>query len=165
MRILITGICGFVGSTIAKLLRQYRFNTSVVVEPGDSSDLKAGQIISLRRLREENSVLKRKDMKMIDARDAIPATSSPVLQGITQASLHTKSWISAASFQETTKVLNEAAVSGKIDGLLGLKENVIVGHLIPAGTGLREYDRMIVGSQEEYDLLMASKQEEEVSEH
>ena len=137
----------------------------VVLEPGDSNDMKAGQIISLRRLREENSVLKRKDLKMIDARDAIPATSSPVLQGITQASLHTKSWISAASFQETTKVLNEAAVNGKIDGLLGLKENVIVGHLIPAGTGLRGYDRMIVGSQEEYDLLMASKQEEEVSEH
>jgi DNA-directed RNA polymerase subunit beta' len=137
----------------------------VVLEPGDSTDLKAGQIISLRRLREENSVLKRKDMKPIEARDAIPATSSPVLQGITQASLHTKSWISAASFQETTKVLNEAAVNGKIDGLLGLKENVIVGHLIPAGTGLREYDRLIVGSQEEYDLLMASKQQEEVSEH
>ena len=137
----------------------------VVLEPGDSNDMKAGQIISLRRLREENSVLKRKDLKMIEARDAIPATSSPVLQGITQASLHTKSWISAASFQETTKVLNEAAVNGKIDGLLGLKENVIVGHLIPAGTGLREYDRMIVGSQEEYDLLMASKQEEEVTEH
>ncbi len=137
----------------------------VVLEPGESTDLKAGQIISLRRLREENSVLKRKDLKMIEARDAIPATSSPVLQGITQASLHTKSWISAASFQETTKVLNEAAVNGKIDNLLGLKENVIVGHLIPAGTGLREYDRLIVGSQEEYDLLMASKQEEEVSEH
>jgi len=137
----------------------------VVLDPGDSADMKAGQIMTLRRLREENSILKRKDMKMIDARDAIPATSSPVLQGITQASLHTKSWISAASFQETTKVLNEAAVNGKIDDLLGLKENVIVGHLIPAGTGLREYDKLIVGSQEEYDLLMASKQEEEVSEH
>jgi DNA-directed RNA polymerase subunit beta' len=137
----------------------------VVLEPGDSNELKAGQILSLRKLREENSILKRKDLKPIEARDAIPATSSPILQGITQASLHTKSWISAASFQETTKVLNEAAVNGKIDDLLGLKENVIVGHLIPAGTGLREYDRLIVGSQEEYDLLMASKQEEEVSEH
>ncbi|MBK8365785.1 MAG: DNA-directed RNA polymerase subunit beta' [Bacteroidetes bacterium] len=136
----------------------------VVLDPGDSAEMKTGQIITLRKLREENSVLKRKDLKPIEARDAIPSTSSPVLQGITQASLHTKSWISAASFQETTKVLNEAAVNGKIDDLLGLKENVIVGHLIPAGTGLREYDRLIVGSQEEYDLLMASKQEA-VSEH
>jgi DNA-directed RNA polymerase subunit beta' len=135
----------------------------VVLEPGDSTEVKAGQIITLRKLREENSILKRKDQKAIEARDAIPATSSPVLQGITQASLHTKSWISAASFQETTKVLNEAAVNGKVDGLLGLKENVIVGHLIPAGTGLREYEKLIVGSQEEYDLLMASKAEEELA--
>ncbi|MFM7218602.1 MAG: DNA-directed RNA polymerase subunit beta' [Bacteroidota bacterium] len=135
----------------------------VVLEPGDSAEVKAGQIITLRKLREENSILKRKDLRSIEARDAIPATSSPVLQGITQASLHTKSWISAASFQETTKVLNEAAVNGKIDGLLGLKENVIVGHLIPAGTGLREYEKLIVGSQEEYDLLMASKNEEELA--
>ncbi|MFM9026786.1 MAG: DNA-directed RNA polymerase subunit beta', partial [Bacteroidota bacterium] len=132
----------------------------VVLEPGESTEVKAGQIITLRKLREENSILKRKDLRAIEARDAIPATSSPVLQGITQASLHTKSWISAASFQETTKVLNEAAVNGKIDDLLGLKENVIVGHLIPAGTGLREYEKLIVGSQEEYDLLMASKNEE-----
>ncbi|MCZ2277025.1 MAG: DNA-directed RNA polymerase subunit beta' [Bacteroidia bacterium] len=129
----------------------------VVIEPGDSSQFKAGQIVSLRKLRDENSLLKRKDLKPVVARDAIPATSIPLLQGITQASLHTKSWISAASFQETTKVLNEAAVSGKVDYLLGLKENVIVGHQIPAGTGLREYERLIVGSQEEYDLLMASK--------
>ncbi len=135
----------------------------VVLDPGDSTELKAGQIITLRMMREENSILKRKDLKPIEARDAIPATSSPVLQGITQASLHTKSWISAASFQETTKVLNEAAVNGKIDGLMGLKENVIVGHLIPAGTGLREYEKLIVGSQEEYDLLMASKDEEQFS--
>jgi DNA-directed RNA polymerase subunit beta' len=135
----------------------------VVLEPGDSTEVKAGQIITLRKLREENSILKRKDMKPIEARDAVPATSSPVLQGITQASLHTKSWISAASFQETTKVLNEAAVNGKMDELSGLKENVIVGHLIPAGTGLREYEKLIVGSQEEYDLLMASKKEEEVA--
>jgi DNA-directed RNA polymerase subunit beta' len=135
----------------------------VVLDSGDSTEVKAGQIITLRKLREENSILKRKDLRAIEARDAIPATSSPVLQGITQASLHTKSWISAASFQETTKVLNEAAVNGKVDGLLGLKENVIVGHLIPAGTGLREYEKLIVGSQEEYDLLMASKNEEELA--
>ena len=135
----------------------------VVVDPGES-DLKAGQIITLRKFREDNSTLKRRDLKQIEARDAIAATSSPLLQGITQASLHTKSWISAASFQETTKVLNEAAISGKIDGLQGLKENVIVGHLIPAGTGLREYEKLIVGSQEEYDLLMASKKEELVLE-
>ena len=129
----------------------------VVVDPGDSETFKPGQIITIRRLRDENSVLKRKDLKLVEARDAIPATSTPLLQGITQASLHTKSWISAASFQETTKVLNEAAISGKVDHLLGLKENVIVGHLIPAGTGLREYEKLIVGSQEEYDMLMASK--------
>ena len=132
----------------------------VVLEPGDSTRFKAGQIITLRQLRDENSQLKRKDMKLVEARDAMPATSSPLLQGITQASLHTKSWISAASFQETTKVLNEAAIKGSIDYLNGLKENVIVGHLIPAGTGLREYEKLIVGSQEEYDLLMASKSEE-----
>ena len=129
----------------------------VIIDPGDSANFKAGQIVTLRRLRDENSVLKRKDLKPVVARDAIPATSVPLLQGITQASLHTKSWISAASFQETTKVQNEAAVNAKVDYLNGLKENVIVGHLIPAGTGLREYERLIVGSQEEYDLLMASK--------
>jgi DNA-directed RNA polymerase subunit beta' len=131
----------------------------VVLDPGDSPNLKAGQIITLRRLRDENSQLKRKDMRLVEARDAIPATSSTLLQGITQSSLHTKSWISAASFQETTKVLNEAAIRGSIDYLNGLKENVIVGHLIPAGTGLRDYEKLIVGSQEEYDLLMASKKE------
>ncbi|CAN5546216.1 DNA-directed RNA polymerase subunit beta' [soil metagenome] len=131
----------------------------VVVDPGDSPSMKAGQILTLRRLRDENSQLKRKDLRLVEARDAIPATSSTLLQGITQASLHTKSWISAASFQETTKVLNEAAIRGSIDVLNGLKENVIVGHLIPAGTGLREYEKLIVGSQEEYDLLMASKKE------
>ncbi|MGQ0828871.1 MAG: DNA-directed RNA polymerase subunit beta' [Bacteroidota bacterium] len=131
----------------------------VVLDPGDSTLYKAGQIISARKLRDENSSLKRRDMKLIEAREAVPATSSQVLQGITRASLQTNSFMSAASFQETTKVLNEAAVSGKIDHLLGLKENVIVGHLIPAGTGLRAYDKMIVGSQEEYDRLMASKKE------
>ncbi|NNF01146.1 MAG: DNA-directed RNA polymerase subunit beta', partial [Bacteroidia bacterium] len=136
------------------------FDKKVVLDPGESASYKAGQIVSLRKIREENSQLRRKDQKPVEYRDAVPATSRPLLQGITQASLHTKSWISAASFQETTKVLNEAAINGKIDGLLGLKENVIVGHKIPAGTGMRRYDKMIVGSQEEYDLLMASKSSE-----
>ena len=131
----------------------------LILDAGDSTLYKAGQIISARKLRDENSSLKRRDMKIIEAREAVPATSSQVLQGITRASLQTNSFMSAASFQETTKVLNEAAVSGKVDHLLGLKENVIVGHLIPAGTGLRAYDKMIVGSQEEYDRLMASKKE------
>lgn len=136
------------------------YDKKVVIEPGDSPNLKPGQIVSVRKLRDENSMLKRKDMKLVEARDAIAATSSQMLQGITRASLGTKSFISAASFQETTKVLNEAAISGKRDNLLGLKENVIVGHLIPSGTGLRNYERIIVGSQEEYDKLLASKQEE-----
>jgi DNA-directed RNA polymerase subunit beta' len=136
------------------------FDKKVVVEPGDSTTLKAGQIVSLRRLRDENSVLKRKDLRLVEVRDAIAATSSPILQGITRASLGTKSFISAASFQETTKVLNEAAIAGKKDLMLGLKENVIVGHLIPSGTGLREYENIRVGSQEEFDRLMASKAEE-----
>ena len=136
------------------------YDKKVVTDAGDSTNLKAGQIISVRKLRDENSILKRKDMKLVEVRDAIAATSSQMLQGITRASLGTKSFISAASFQETTKVLNEAAISGKRDNLLGLKENVIVGHLIPSGTGLRQYERIIVGSQEEYDKLMASKQEE-----
>lgn len=136
------------------------YDKKVIVEPGDSTSLKAGQIVSVRRLRDENSILKRKDMKLVEVRDAIPATSSPVLQGITRASLGTKSFISAASFQETTKVLNEAAIAGKKDLMLGLKENVIVGHLIPSGTGLRQYENIRVGSQEEFDRLMASKTEE-----
>jgi len=136
------------------------YDKKVVTDPGDSGNLKAGQIVSVRKLRDENSILKRKDMKLIEARDAVAATSSSMLQGITRASLGTKSFISAASFQETTKVLNEAAINGKRDNLLGLKENVIVGHLIPSGTGLRSYERIIVGSQEEYDKLMASKEEE-----
>ncbi|HET6226231.1 MAG TPA: DNA-directed RNA polymerase subunit beta' [Bacteroidia bacterium] len=131
----------------------------VVLDAGESTLYKTGQIITARKLRDENSSLKRRDMKLIDAREAVPATSSQVLQGITRASLQTNSFMSAASFQETTKVLNEAAVSGKIDDLSGLKENVIVGHLIPAGTGLRAYEKMIVGSQEEYDRLLASKKE------
>lgn len=136
------------------------FDKKVVVDPGDSETLKAGQILSVRRLRDENSILKRKDLKLVEVRDAIAATSSPILQGITRASLGTKSFISAASFQETTKVLNEAAIAGKKDLMLGLKENVIVGHLIPSGTGLREYENIRVGSQEEFDRLMASKSEE-----
>ncbi|MEO5911469.1 MAG: DNA-directed RNA polymerase subunit beta' [Pelobium sp.] len=137
------------------------YDKMVVEDAGDSSVLKEGQILSVRKLRDENSQLKRKDMKLVTAREARAATASPMLQGITRASLGTKSFISAASFQETTKVLNEAAIAGKRDHLLGLKENVIVGHLIPSGTGLRDYERIIVGSQEEYDKLMASKEEEE----
>jgi len=135
------------------------FDKKIVVDPGDSTTMKAGQIVSSRKLRDENSSLKRRDLKLVEVRDAIPATSSPILQGITRASLGTKSFISAASFQETTKVLNEAAISGKRDELLGLKENVIVGHLIPSGTGIRSYGDIIVGSQEEYDQLLASKEE------
>jgi len=136
------------------------YGKKVIIEIGDTTLFKQGQIVSSRKLRDENSLLKRKDLKQVEARDAVPATSSQVLQGITRASLQTNSFMSAASFQETTKVLNEAAVGGKIDDLSGLKENVIVGHLIPAGTGLREYEKLIVGSQEEYDKLMASKKEE-----
>ncbi|MGD1844094.1 MAG: DNA-directed RNA polymerase subunit beta' [Salibacteraceae bacterium] len=136
------------------------FGMKVVVEPGDSDSLKAGQIITSRKVRDENSVLRRKDLQLVETRDAVAATSRPILQGITRASLQTESFISAASFQETTKVLNEAAVSGKIDSLIGLKENVIVGHLIPAGTGHRDYENLIVGSQEEYDTLVDAKREE-----
>jgi DNA-directed RNA polymerase subunit beta' len=130
------------------------YNKKVVVEPGDAEGLKAGQIISSRRLRDENSQLRRKDKALVEARDAIPATSSQILQGITKAALQTRSWLSAASFQETTKVLNEAAINGKIDYLDGLKENVICGHLIPAGTGLKEYKNLVVGSKSEYDRLV-----------
>ncbi len=133
------------------------YGKKVVEEPGDSNNVKPGQIITARKLRDENSVLKRRDLKPITARDAIPATSSVILQGITKAALQTKSFISAASFQETTKVLNEAAIFGKVDHLEGLKENVIVGHLIPAGTGVRKYEKLIVGSQEEYQKLTADK--------
>jgi DNA-directed RNA polymerase subunit beta' len=135
------------------------YGKKVVVEPGDSQSLKAGQIISARKLRDENSMLKRKDQKQVEARDAVPATSSQILQGITRASLQTNSWVSAASFQETTKVLNEAAVNGKVDILNGLKENVIVGHLIPAGTGHRTYEKLVVGSKDEYEKLLAAKKE------
>lgn len=131
----------------------------VVVEAGDSPNLKPGQIITMRQLRDENSSLKRKDLKVVEVRPADPAVSKPTLQGITQASLGTESFISAASFQETTKVLSEASIRGKQDQLIGLKENVIVGHLIPAGTGVRQFGTNIVGNKEEYDNLVASKEE------
>jgi DNA-directed RNA polymerase subunit beta' len=136
------------------------FGMKVVENAGDSSTLKEGQIISSRELRDENSLLKREDKALVVARDAVAATATPILQGITRASLQTKSFISAASFQETTKVLNEAAVSGKVDGLEGLKENVIVGHKIPAGTGMRDYDTIIVGSKEELEAMTREPQEE-----
>jgi DNA-directed RNA polymerase subunit beta' len=135
------------------------FGKKVVVEVGDSQNIKAGQIITARELRDENSILRRTDKALVEARDAVAATATPILQGITRASLQTKSFISAASFQETTKVLNEAAVAGKIDDLEGLKENVIVGHKIPAGTGMRDYESIIVGSKEEFDAIMARKEE------
>jgi DNA-directed RNA polymerase subunit beta' len=125
----------------------------VVMESGDSNKLKVGQIVTPRELRDENSSLKRKDQKPVEVRDALSAVSRPTLQGITQASLKTESWLSAASFQETTKVLSEAAIRGKADRLMGLKENVIVGHLIPAGTGQRRLNNLIVGSEEEYDKI------------
>ena len=129
----------------------------VGTDPGESQTLKAGQIVTARKLRDENSALKRKDLKLIQVRDAIPATSEQILQGITRAALQTSSFMSAASFQETTKVLNEAAINGKVDTLEGMKENVICGHLIPAGTGQREFDKLIVGSKEEFDRVFANR--------
>ena len=129
----------------------------VVVDAGDSQNLQPGQIVTARKLRDENSMLKRRDLKPVEVRDAVPATSTQILQGITRAALQTSSFMSAASFQETTKVLNEAAINGKIDKLEGMKENVICGHLIPAGTGQREYEKIIVGSKEEYDRILANK--------
>ena len=138
------------------------YGMKIVEEIGDSENLKQGQLISARQLRDENSILKREDKVLVTARDSNPATATPELQGITRASLQTKSFISAASFQETTKVLNEAAVNGKVDFLEGLKENVIVGHKIPAGTGLRKYQEYIVGSKDEYNSLLID-QEKEVS--
>jgi DNA-directed RNA polymerase subunit beta' len=134
------------------------FGCKVVTEVGDSENLKAGQIVSARQLRDENSLLRRDDKALVEARDAVNATATPILQGITRASLQTKSFISAASFQETTKVLNEAAVSGKVDTLEGLKENVIVGHKIPAGTGNRAFNDIIVGFTDEYEELLAKKE-------
>ena len=129
----------------------------VVTDAGDSTELKPGQIVTARRLRDENSSLRRRDMKLVQVRDAVPATSTQILQGITRAALQTKSFMSAASFQETTKVLNEAAIRGKVDTLEGMKENVICGHLIPAGTGLREFEKLIVGSKEEYERMQANR--------
>ena len=129
----------------------------VVVDAGDSETLKKGQIISARKLRDENSTLKRRDLRTVQVRDAVPATSTQILQGITRAALQTKSFMSAASFQETTKVLNEAAIRGKVDTLDGMKENVICGHLIPAGTGLREFEKIVVGSREDYDRMQANR--------
>ncbi|MCI2079639.1 MAG: DNA-directed RNA polymerase subunit beta' [Prevotella sp.] len=129
----------------------------VVTDAGDSEVMKPGQIVTVRKLRDENSSLKRRDKKVVQVRDAVPATSTQILQGITRAALSTKSFMSAASFQETTKVLNEAAIRGKVDHLEGMKENVICGHLIPAGTGLRAWDKLIVGSKEEYDRIQANK--------
>ena len=139
------------------------YGKKVIEEAGDSENLKVGQLVSARNLRDENSILKRDDKKLVEARDAKSATASTQLQGITRASLQTKSFISAASFQETTKVLNEAAVNGKNDMLEGLKENVIVGHKIPAGTGMRNYDDIIVGPKDEYNSLLINKEEEELN--
>ena len=131
----------------------------VVIDAGDSETMQKGMIVTARRLRDENSMLKRRDLKQVQVRDAMPATSTQILQGITRAALQTKSFMSAASFQETTKVLNEAAISGKTDYLEGMKENVICGHAIPAGTGLREFNRLIVGDAEEYAMLQQDKEE------
>ncbi|MBQ0086854.1 MAG: DNA-directed RNA polymerase subunit beta' [Bacteroidales bacterium] len=133
------------------------FDRKVVLDAGDSTNLHAGQIVTVRQLRDENSLLKRQDLKTVEARDAVPATSNQILQGITRAALRTNSFMSAASFQETTKVLSDAAIRGKVDTLEGLKENVICGHLIPAGTGQREYDKLIVTSKEEYEKMLARK--------
>ncbi|NDD16949.1 MAG: DNA-directed RNA polymerase subunit beta', partial [Chitinophagia bacterium] len=129
------------------------YDKKVVTDAGESTKLKAGQIVTVRELREENSILRRADKKVVEVRDAKPATARPVLLGITKASLGVQSWISAASFQETTKVLSQAAIQGKVDLMLGLKENVITGHLIPAGTGQKEFEKLIVGSKEEYEVL------------
>ena len=129
----------------------------VVVDAGDSQTMKKGMIVTARKLRDENSQLKRRDLRLVKVRDAEAATSTQILQGITRAALQTKSFMSAASFQETTKVLNEAAISGKTDYLEGMKENVICGHLIPAGTGLREFERIVVADKEEYEKAQAAK--------
>ena len=129
----------------------------VVIDAGDSQVLKKGQIVTARKLRDENSSLKRRDLNPVQVRDAVPATSTQILQGITRAALATKSFMSAASFQETTKVLNEAAIRGKVDYLEGMKENVICGHRIPSGTGLRQWEKLVVGSREEYDRMQANR--------
>jgi DNA-directed RNA polymerase subunit beta' len=134
------------------------YDKKVVTEAGESTKLKPGQIVTVRELREENSILRRNDKKVVEVRDAKPATARPVLLGITKASLGVQSWISAASFQETTKVLSQAAIQGKVDMMLGLKENVITGHLIPAGTGQKEFEKLIVGSKEEYEVLATTRE-------
>jgi DNA-directed RNA polymerase subunit beta' len=134
------------------------YDKKVVTDAGESALLKAGQIVTVRELREENSILRRSDKKVVEVRDAKPATARPVLLGITKASLGVQSWISAASFQETTKVLSQAAIQGKVDFMLGLKENVITGHLIPAGTGQKEFEKLIVGSKEEYEVLATTRE-------
>jgi DNA-directed RNA polymerase subunit beta' len=134
------------------------YDKKVVTNPGESTKMRAGQIITLRELREENSILRRADKSLVEVRDAKPATATPVLLGITKASLGVQSWISAASFQETTKVLSTAAINGKLDNMIGLKENVITGHLIPAGTGQRDFENIIVGSKEEYEVLSATRE-------
>ena len=139
------------------IVRQMMRKVQIVTDAGDSENLQKGQIVTARRLRDENSMLKRRDMRLVQVRDAVPATSTQILQGITRAALQTKSFMSAASFQETTKVLNEAAIRGKVDHLEGMKENVICGHLIPAGTGLREFEKIIVGSKEEYERIQANR--------
>ncbi len=131
------------------------WDKKVVVDAGDSENLQEGQIITARRLRDENSILKQRDLRQVVVRDAQPATSEQILQGITRSALQTSSFISAASFQETTKVLNEAAIQGKSDPLEGMKENVICGHLIPAGTGLREYESLVVGSRDDDAAVLA----------
>jgi DNA-directed RNA polymerase subunit beta' len=133
------------------------WSKKVIIDAGDSQIFEPGQIVTVRKLRDENSSLKRRDLKLVEARDAVPATANQVLQGITRAALQTNSFMSAASFQETTKVLNDAAIHGKSDLLEGLKENVIVGHLIPAGTGQREFDKLVVGSREDFEKLNANK--------
>ena len=129
----------------------------VVVDAGDSQTMQPGQIVTARKLRDENSMLKRRDLKPVEVRDAIAATSTQILQGITRAALQTSSFMSAASFQETTKVLNEAAINGKVDRLEGLKENVICGHLIPAGTGQRDFDKLVVGAKDEFERIFANR--------
>ena len=134
------------------------YDKKVVTDGGESAKFKAGQIVTVRELREENSILKRADKKVVEVRDAKPATARPVLLGITKASLGVQSWISAASFQETTKVLSQAAIQGKVDLMLGLKENVITGHLIPAGTGQKDFEKLIVGSKEEYEVLATTRE-------
>ena len=136
------------------------YDKVVVTDAGDSTTMRPGMIITVRKLRDENSVLKRKDQKLVQVREVIPATSNQILQGITRAALQTSSFMSAASFQETTKVLNEAAILGKTDPLANLKENVICGHLIPAGTGEREYQNILVGSMDDYNSMVGTHSHE-----